>query len=81
MGVRRQFLREKRGEDDRSDGPVPLNRMRDRRERRESNVERDDAEFWERSRDNVLRARVAAGLVLTGAVGGIAGLAWLVISL
>jgi hypothetical protein len=62
------------------DDPVTLNRMRDRRARRESNVERD-AEFWERSSDSAFKARVAAGLVLTGAVGGIAGLAWLVTSL
>jgi hypothetical protein len=51
--------------------------MRDRRERgSEGNVERDGAELWERRGDSLFKARVGTGLVVTGAVGAIAGLAW-----
>jgi hypothetical protein len=61
--------------------PVTLNRMPDRRERRnEGDAERDDAQFWERSRDSVLKARVTTGLVVTGAAGGVAGLTWLAVT-
>jgi hypothetical protein len=52
--------------------------MRDRRERgSEGNAERDGAELWERRGDSVFKARVGTGLAVTGAVGAIAGLAWL----
>jgi hypothetical protein len=40
------------------------------RRRRAGNVGRDDAEFWERRRDSVLKARIGTGLVVTGAAGG-----------
>jgi hypothetical protein len=48
--------------------------MRDIRQRRTDSVEAGiEAEFWERGNDS-FKARVATGIVLIGAVAGIAGL-------
>jgi hypothetical protein len=51
------------------------------RRRCEGDVGRDDADFWQRRRDSVLKARIGTGLVVTGAAGGIAGLVWVAMTL
>ena len=49
--------------------------MRDLRQRRsDSNDEGVEAEFWGRSAENRVKAWIATGIVLIGAVAGIAGL-------
>lgn len=49
--------------------------MRDDRQRRTDGDESVEAEFW--GDFDSVKARVATGLVLIGAVAGIAGLTWL----
>jgi len=49
--------------------------MRDLRQRHsDSNDEGVEAEFWGRSDEGRVKARIATGIVLLGAVAGIAGL-------